>query len=81
MVLHETKTINTTRMEVIVDWYPDKGVWEVISVLVTDIETEEQVQVADLLGLGFLNVLDEILDSFDWNEIYRQTKLGYETEN
>jgi len=81
MVLHETKTINTTRMEVIVDWYEDKGVWEVISVLVTDIETDEQVQVADLLGLGFLNVLDEILDSFDWNEIYRQTKLGYDTEN
>jgi hypothetical protein len=68
-------------MEVIVDWYEDKGVWEVISVLVTDIETDEQVQVADLLGLGFLNVLDEILDSFDWNEIYRQTKLGYDTEN
>ena len=69
------------KLSVIVDYdAANNNVTELLSIMVCD-ENNNQIELADILGLKVPDAMEKLIDSIDWLEIYSSFKYGYESEN
>ena len=48
---------------------------EIIEVSITDNLTNNNINLINILSLNFSNVIDEMIDSVNWYELYREKKI------
>ena len=81
MILQKEIQNEEIKLSVIVDYdAANNNVTELLSIMVCD-ESNNQIELADILGLKVPDAMDKLIDSIDWQEIYSSFKSGYESEN
>lgn len=81
MILQKEIQNEEIKLSVIVDYdAANNNVTELLSIMVCD-ENNNQIELADILGLKVPDAMEKLIDSIDWLEIYSSFKYGYESEN
>lgn len=81
MILQKEIQNEEIKLSVIVNYdATNNNVTELLSIMVCD-ESNNQIELADILGLKVPDAMEKLIDSIDWQEIYSSFKYGYESEN
>jgi len=81
MILQKEIQNEEIKLSVIVSYDAYRNnVDEILSIMVCD-ENNNQIELADILGLKVPDAMEKLIDSIDWLEIYSSFKYGYESEN
>lgn len=81
MILQKEIQNEEIKLSVIVNYdATNNNVTELLSIMVCD-ERNNQIELADILGLKVPDAMEKLIDSIDWQEIYSSFKYGYESEN
>ena len=81
MILQKEIQNGEIKLSVIVDYdAANNNVNALLSIMVCD-ESNNQIELADILGLKVPDAMEKLIDSIDWLEIYSSFKYGYESEN
>ena len=74
----EDTILEDIMLHVMVDYYPESGIDEILNVSVTDHSKGGiNIVLTELFDKFFSKQLDEIVESIDWLELYREKFGGY----
>lgn len=65
-------------IHIMVDYLPDTGVNDLLNISITDHSNGGiNIVLSDIMNHYFSNQMEEMIDSLDWYELYRQKKIEY----
>lgn len=65
-------------IHIMVDYLPDTGVNDLLNISITDHSNGGiNIVLSDIMNHYFSNQMEEMIDSVDWYELYRQKKIEY----
>lgn len=65
-------------IHIMVDYLPDTGVNDLLNISITDHSNGGiNIVLSDIMNQYFSNQMEEMIDSVNWYELYRQKKIEY----
>tara|TARA_R110000868_G_scaffold337249_1_gene598117 strand:- start:499 stop:762 length:264 start_codon:yes stop_codon:yes gene_type:complete len=65
-------------IHIMVDYLPDTGVNDLLNISITDHSNGGiNIVLSDIMNHYFSNQMEEMIDSVNWYELYRQKKIEY----
>lgn len=65
-------------IHIMVDYHPETGVDDLLNISITDHSNGGiNIVLSDIMNHYFSNQMEEMIDSVDWYELYRQKKIEY----
>jgi uncharacterized protein YpmS len=65
-------------IHIMVDYLPDTGVNDLLNISITDHSNGGiNIVISDIMNQYFSNQMEEMIDSVNWYELYRQKKIEY----
>lgn len=82
MILEKQFNFNDQQQDVtihiMVDYLPETGVNDLLNISITDHSNGGiNIVLSDVMNQYFSNQMEEMIDSVDWYELYRQKKIEY----
>ena len=82
MILEQQFNFNDQQQDVtihiMVDYFPETGVNDLLNISITDHSNGGiNIVLSDVMNQYFSNQMEEMIDSVDWYELYRQKKIEY----
>lgn len=70
--------IQDVTIHIMVDYLPDTGVNDLLNISITDHSNGGiNIVLSDIMNQYFSNQMEEMIDSVNWYELYRQKKIEY----
>jgi capsular polysaccharide biosynthesis protein len=77
-VLQWNEDNDDVSMSIVVDYNPAHGVTEIINITIIDNQTNQSIQITDLLSFHFQHQIWSMVEKIDWHQIFidRQSKFN-----